>query len=169
MVSKLNRTHTVPTQWIPPGAGANLLPPAEPPMTIYKDTPPNSQVFTALNDEKFLAPAGTDFQIEYNAGATDGLWGIGQIITWGRFDYQRNAGKGYLESGNTLYLQYENGGNYGVGVYMRGANYSLQDTYKYGDDFAGLTSHRSEATKTRQHHWWELGWDAANAGKPNGK
>jgi hypothetical protein len=52
---------------------------------------------------------------------------------------------------------------------MKGANYSLDDTYKWGDRFAELTSHRTDAIKQRQHHWWKLGWDAADAGKPNGK
>jgi hypothetical protein len=136
-------------------------------MTVDRDPhPPGSQTYTTKHGEQFLAPTGTDFKVEYDAGAKDGLWGIGQIINYGRFDYQRNKGQGE-KLNNTLYTAYENGGNYGVGVYMKAAKESLSETISAGDRFAGA---RSQKTKDRQHHWWILGWSDASLGYfPTGK
>jgi hypothetical protein len=143
------------------------MPPAET-MTVDRDpNPPGSQTYTAKNGEQFIGPSGIDFKVEYNAGATDGLMGIQQITFYGRFDYQRNKGQGEKQD-NILYTAYENAGNYGVGVYMKGAKQSLSDTIADGDRFAGKK--RSQGTKDRQHHWWTLGWNDANAGYfPTGK
>jgi hypothetical protein len=140
---------------------------------VNKDRPPDAKTYLAPNNEEFLAPLGTDFNVEYKAGHDNGLWGAAsQIGPFGQFDFQHNSGHGKLESNNILYTQYENAGNYGVGVYMCGAGYSKEETFSYADTFWGwtgsdLTGKQARTVKGRHHHWWGLGWDAAHSGKPN--
>ncbi|GAA5265812.1 hypothetical protein ACOSOMT5_P2239 [Acidiphilium sp. MT5] len=89
----------------------------------------------------FFMPPNASFQEEFQAGQSSGLNGatwyaenaaiLGAAVGWGgNFDYQRN--------GSTLYLQYANASNYGVGVYMAGAGYSLQETMSIAGSFASL-------------------------------
>lgn len=139
---------------------------SSPQLSIAKGVPPNSQVFTAPNGQTFLAPAGTDFQAVYNAGRADGLFGANsQIGHYGKYDFQRNGGRGECSS-NTFYPAYTDASNYGVGVYMNGAGFSLNQTITIGNLFAGTMS--SNAGSARQQQWWRNGWNAAQSGSPNG-
>jgi hypothetical protein len=104
-------------------------------MFFYHGIPPGSQTFVAPNGQTFLAPAGTNFADEYQSGQTNGLLGASATIgQWGTFDFQRNEGAGNLgPASNIFYTQYTNAGNYGVGVYMDGAGYSLSTTVMMGN------------------------------------
>ena len=133
--------------------------------------PPGSKTFTALDGETFLAPADADFQVVYKAGQSIlfkyDFFAINENIGhYGKFDFQRNKGQGE-KLNNTFYTAYEDASNYGVGVYMKGANYSLADTIYWGHKFAH-TKKTANANDPRPPKWWTLGWNAANAGSPNG-
>jgi len=133
--------------------------------SVFHGTPTNSQTFTAPNGQTFLAPAGTDFQAEYNAGKSNGLFGANsQIGQYGKFDFQRNRGLGECSAGgtNVFYPAYTDASNFGVGVYMNGAGYSLSETVEIGDTFALFKS--SNAGATAQSQLWTNGWYAAQSG-----
>lgn len=140
-------------------------------MLIYHGTPPGSQVFRLPNGQTFLAPAGTDFNAVYATGLANGTSKIAMYNAeghWGTFDFQRNGGQGNLgDSRNVFYTQYTHASNYGVGVYLNGAGYSLIDALDTASRFAGLFS--SNAGSPAQAWWQTRGWYAAQHGAPNGK
>ena len=138
-------------------------------LTTYNGIPPNSKSFKTLNGAIFQAPAGTDFKAVYYKGEASGLtpWSIyANIYHYGQFDFQRNMGQGYEASGNTFYPVYIDASNYAVGVYLNGAGCSLDSTLKIAAMAARFIS--SNAGSSRQAQWTRYGWQAANAGKPNG-
>jgi len=146
------------------------LPLAFPPAginTVYKGIPSNSQTFTALNGQTFLAPMGTDFANEYAAGQLSGN-DIFQIYAnigfFGNFDFQRNYGLGPC-SNNVFYRQFTNGSNYGVGIFMNGGGFSLEDTLNIAEGFANAFTGGFTNTQVQ---WWTNGWNDAEAGQPNG-
>jgi hypothetical protein len=135
--------------------------------SIFHGTPPNAQTFTTPDGQTFLAPAGTDFRAIYNAGKTNGIMGMNSAIGhYGTFDFQRNAGAGQLST-NTFYPAYANASNYAVGVYMNGADFSLDQTHNYAWIFAHTFS--SNAGSPAQTQWQTNGWKAAEAYHLNGK
>jgi RHS repeat-associated protein len=137
--------------------------------TIDKDpNPPGSQTFTAPGGETFLAPSGTDFRNVYKAGkAIPFKYDFAAIDRavghYGTFDYQRNKGQGE-KLNNIFYTAYIHASNFGVGVYMNGAGYSLDGTITIASDFAGKSS--SNAGDPNQKKWWTYGWNGAQSGNP---
>ena len=76
----------------------------------------------------------------------------------GTFDYQRPEGpNGRFDS------QYTDASNFGVGVYMNGAGYSLHGMNAVGGAYSFLRS--KNANSTAQSDWWAQGWIAANNGE----
>jgi hypothetical protein len=137
--------------------------------TIDKDpNPPGSQTFTAPGGETFLAPSGTDFRNGYKVGkAIPFKYDFAAIDRavghYGTFDYQRNKGQGE-KLNNIFYTAYIHASNFGVGVYMNGAGYSLDGTITIASDFAGKSS--SNAGDPNQKKWWTYGWNGAQSGNP---
>ena len=76
---------------------------------------------------------------------------------WGAYDYQR--------SGPTFISAYTNASNFGVGVYMNGAGFSLDQTMAIANSFAYTMSKNAGSKKMKG--WWINGWNAANSGKLN--
>ena len=98
----------------------------------------------------------------YNAGKTKGIEGIdGAILWYGTFDFQRNSGGGKQFGDNIFYSAYTNASNYGAGVYMNGAGFSLNGTLVMGRIAADLGSKNAGYPEQRQ--WQALGWEAAEA------
>lgn len=81
------------------------------------------------------------------------LRAIGQF---GTFDFQRNKSEG------VYYKLYVNASNFAVGVYMRGAGFSLWETKILGELYA--YTHSSGAGDKNQAAWWTRGWEAADKG-----
>ncbi len=132
-----------------------------PTFNIFHGIPPNSQTFTAPDGQTFLAPAGTDFRKIYEAGQTNGTWGIKAAVGhYGTYDFQRNGGAGELDA-NTFYPAYENASNYAVGVYMNGAGYSLGETHDIAEIYAMMRS--LNFGSAAQAQWQTKGWNAAQA------
>ena len=113
----------------------------------------------------FFMPPNASFQEEFQAGQSSGLNGatwyaenagiLGTALgTGGTFDYQRN--------GSMLYLQYANAANYGVGVYMAGAGYSLPQTISIARSFASIAG--STGNEGQRLSETVAGWSAANQG-----
>lgn len=113
----------------------------------------------APDGETFFAPPGADFRKIYEAGKASSLSpdaalrAIGEV---GKFDFQRR------ENQKLFIKNYTDASNFAVGVYMRGAGFSLEQT-KF---IAGLFAHTmsSNAGAPRQSVWWINGWSAADLG-----
>jgi hypothetical protein len=138
-------------------------------LTHYRGVPPNSRTFKTLNGTTFVAPGSADFKAVYYSGQASGLtpWSMyADIWHYGIYDFQRNMGQGYKTNGNTFYDAYIDASNYAVGVYLNGAGQSLQNSLRIAATAAKLMS--SNAGSPRQALWTCHGWQAANAGKPNG-
>jgi hypothetical protein len=73
------------------------------------------------------------------------------------FDFQRQS------DANLFIGKYADASNYAVGVYMRGAGFSLAETQFVAGLFAHTMS--SNAGKPEQSTWWTNGWNDANSGK----
>lgn len=135
--------------------------------------PPDSQKFTLPDGTTFLAPAGTDFEAIYKAGQAD--WTIlpsqnkmsAAVGQYGKFDFQRNRGAGLQPPGgtNTFYPAYTDASNYAVGVYMNGAGYPVDDMRIAGETYAAM---HSKQVSPNAEAMWIRGWNAAQAGHPNG-
>jgi hypothetical protein len=78
---------------------------------------------------------------------------IGQF---GRFDFQRK------ESEGIFIKPYTNASNFAVGVYMRGAGFSLEETKFIAGLYAFMKS--SNAGDPEPSVWWTNGWHAADLG-----
>ena len=171
----------IPLQWIPPGAGSNLLPPQPSQGQINWGPPgkalPGSPTFTAPGGESFLAPPGTSYGTIYSAGqAIDGYAFLSAIPRaaiyhseikkhvgiWGIYDFQRNLGHGLVPNNgpNTFYKDYRNAGNFGVGVYMNGAGFSRSDTTNVAVWYKVDVEHTKPPDQNTLD-WELLGWDAA--------
>ncbi len=122
--------------------------------------PPGSKLFCSPSGTPFYAPPGTDFNNVYSAGQNNGLdpFAINSNVgQGGTYDFQRSNGD--------FYPAYTDASNYGVGVYMNGAGYSLSWTNEIGAAFWELFSSGNLQNKG---YWWDQGWNAANSGNPNG-
>ena len=111
---------------------------------------------------RFKAPPEADFPRVYEAGKANGRDPILMeqcIGHFGTFDFQRDTvKKQYIRN-------YADASNYAVGVYMNAAGFSLEDTFRLGDKYAG---ERSAELMKKQHLMWTRGWNDANSGKlPN--
>lgn len=139
---------------------------------VVRGIPTNSWSFIAPNLETFFAPHGTDFTVVYNAGIANGEWNVSGINnavgTYGKFDFQRNMGRGQQPDGpyNYFYPAYVHASNYGVGVFMNGCGFSLDDTIRIANSFAHGESRN--AGDPQQKEWWTQGWEAAHIGAYNG-
>jgi hypothetical protein len=128
-------------------------------ITTY-DNEPADAVHYRSNGEYFEAPPHADFMAVYLAGKKDGWanWGAAQrtIAQYGEFDYQRD------KSAKKFYTNYTTASNYAVGVYMRGARYSIEEMLTLGLLYAFKKS--KNAGSPRQMYWWIKGWIDANTG-----
>ena len=99
-------------------------------LTPFADAPPDAVNCRTEDGEQFDAPAKADWATIYQAGKANGmnpmaaLRAIGQF---GTFDFQRD------EAAGVLYNKYVNASNFAVGVYMRGAGFSLWETKILGE------------------------------------
>ena len=136
------------------------------PFTIdHEAKPPNSLTFTAADGENFLGPDNADYKVVYNAGKANGKHKSGMVDAcgfYGKFDFQRNRGKGYLSTGNTFYKAYEHASGFGVGVFMNGCGWTLDETIHQVKGFAHSFS--SNEGNPDPPKWWTLGWNAAASG-----
>jgi hypothetical protein len=130
-------------------------------ISIDKETPADAVHYNSGGDE-FDAPPHADFQAVYMAGKKDGWasWGSAQraIAQYGEFDFQRD------KSANKFYGCYTHASNYAVGVYMRGAGYSIGEMLALGLGYAAIKSKNFGTKYLEQMYWWIKGWIDANAG-----
>ena len=137
------------------------------PFRRVTSTPPNSAAFIAsVNGPQFLAPAGTDFAAIFMKGLENGplnIVGINAAVGhYGTFDFQRNAGNGENTTENVFYSQYTNASNFSVGVFMRGAGFTLEASIEIATSFARAFSSNTNELGL-QISWWTLGWLAADS------
>ena len=146
-----------PVQWIDPWGLAvlsnNTMGPLRPGDIWQSQVKnyPNAQVYTAPNGTQFLAPKNTDWYQIWLTGRKNGLnlFYVGKYESQGgKFDFQRIGG---------YHPEYIDASNYGVGVYMNGAGYTLFGTNTIGGTFASLLSSSNPAVLK---YWWGLGWSA---------
>ena len=94
--------------------------------------PPDAVLYQAPNGSLFYAPPSADFPAQKAAGAANG-WNIAGIKAaegqGGTYDYQRPKNSPF--NGN-----YTDASNFGVGVFMYGAGFSLNLTLGISDLFA---------------------------------
>jgi hypothetical protein len=134
--------------------------PPPPGLQITHNVPPCSASWTAQNGSSFYAPANANWSAIYAAGQAGGYspfaanTAVGQF---GTYDFQRNA------ANNMFLSQYTNASNFGVGVYMNGAGFSMDQMLAIGWAFSMSMS--SNAGSINQASWWIQGWEAANANK----
>lgn len=128
-------------------------------LTLFTDAPPDAVSYRTADGEQFDAPAKADWTAVYQAGKANGmnpmaaLRAIGQF---GTFDFQRD------EAAGVLYKKYVDASNFAVGVYMRGAGFSLWETKILGELYAFKNS--SNFGEEKQPAWWTKGWEAADKG-----
>ncbi len=95
----------------------------------------------------------------YDAGKANRLDPIAAQRAIGHFgtvDFQR-------DKVNNLFIEeYKHASNYAVGVYMRGAGFSLRETKIIAGLYARMKS--SNADDPEQQTWWTNGWNAAASG-----
>ncbi len=114
-----------------------------------------------LTSEKqaFLAPPSANWQAVYDDGKENGrdpVAALKAIGHYGTYDFQRD------EKQNLFYDEYKHTANYAVGVYMRGAGFSLPMTKIIAGGFARSMS--SNAGDPKQSTWWVNGWKDADSG-----
>lgn len=118
--------------------------------------PPGAVTYLAPDGQCFYAPPWVKWQAIYKAGqrAQPEPWNLSPYVGHnGKYDLQRMNGN--------VYPRYANAANYAVGVFMRGAGYSLGTT-----DLLGKTYGRLHSINFGHNHWlewWKNGWNAANS------
>jgi RHS repeat-associated protein len=132
-------------------------------LRIISGMPDDAVLYRAPDGELFSAPALADFEQVEEAGATNGklnVLGISRALGhYGTYDFQRiDAGV----MGKSFIPEYTNASNFAVGVFMRGAGFTLNQTMGIASTFANLKS--SNAGSPLQRVWWINGWNAANTG-----
>jgi RHS repeat-associated protein len=147
-----------------------ISPPDKSGMIHDHNIPANAITLNAGNGQGFYAPPNANYQAVLSDGQANGPFDISGITTsvqhYGTYDYQRNQGGGNLiKQGvykyNTFQNAYTDASNYSVGVYMRGAGYSLFGTDLISGGFAIFNSSNAGAKSQRQ--WWANGWNDANS------
>ncbi|MYM90379.1 hypothetical protein GTP91_24805 [Rugamonas sp. FT82W] len=129
-----------------------------PKLTVTRDVPANAVLYKMPNGDAFYAPPNTDWKDIYIAGRIGGLnpFAVHDAVwQFGKFDFQRDATKGMF------YRAYTDASNYGVGIYMYGAGYSLSETIMIGSIASFLGS--SNSLDPAQRDYWVKGWKAADA------
>lgn len=99
--------------------------------------------------------AGASWTREYEAGVSNRNGDITQALEgmllnvgrYGAFDYQRMGG--------TFNRKYVDASNFGVGVYMNGAGYSISQMDYYATAYAKLTHDTNIANDLSE---WKNGW-----------
>lgn len=128
-------------------------------LRIIKDVPPRAVTYRTEDGQEFFAPADADWQAVFEAGKANGLNPVGILRTigqFGKFDFQRD------KIDNLFYEKYVHASNFGVGVFMRGAGFSLAETKLIGRLYADWES--TNPHKEEQSEWWIRGWKAADSG-----
>jgi RHS repeat-associated protein len=147
-----------------------ISPPDKSGMIHDHNIPANAITLNAGNGQGFYAPPNANYQAVLSDGQANGPFDISEITTsvqhYGTYDYQRNQGGGNLiKQGvykyNTFQNAYTDASNYSVGVYMRGAGYTLFGTDLISGGFAIFNSSNAGAKSQRQ--WWANGWNDANS------
>ena len=129
-------------------------------LAIIRDVPSGTVTYRTGDGHEFLAPAQADWNAVFEAGKANGLnpFGINRAVGhFGKFDFQRDGSK------KLFYDAYVHASNFAVGVFMRGAGYSLAETKVIGRVYADLKS--NNPNKEEQSEWWIRGWMAADSGK----
>lgn len=142
--------------------------------------PLDSQTLQANNGQEFYAPPQANYQTVLTTAQANGPLNYSgaksAIGLNGSFDYQRNNGMGSLDSpvisnltqnilypaNNVFRPAYTDASNYFVGVYMRGAGYTLLASDLMGLIYAS-THNNPNPLSTQLHQWWANGWNDANA------
>jgi hypothetical protein len=131
-----------------------------PKLTVVTNPPSGAVTYRTRGGEEFKAPPEANWVKVYETGKAVGFnpSRIGEFIgRFGTFDFQRQAGKGLF------ILPYTPASNYGVGVFMNGAGFSLAQVKILGTTFKIVTG--STAKLEDLYKWWELGWMDANSGE----
>jgi hypothetical protein len=145
--------------WPDEGWEERLSSGTHPDLTGTNELPPDA-VRYRTHGEDFYAPPEADWVKVHEAGKEAGIKPsrIGEFIgQFGTFDFQRRESKG------RLVRKYKDSGNYGVGVFMHGAGFSLPMVKTLGTMY-WLYSH-STAKLGDLYKWWEFGWMDANSGE----
>ena len=104
-------------------------------LRVINGVPPGSEKFCSLDGKPFYALAGTDFAVVYATAKANGL---------NPFQINHNVGQygvyGFQKLNGDFYPAYTDASNYGVGIYMDGAGYSLRMTNVIGSAFWELWS-----------------------------
>jgi hypothetical protein len=133
-------------------------------LEIIQGIPQNAILYKAPDGKWFDAPPHANFEAELFAGQANGMYnllGINcNIGQFGTYDFQRED-LGIF--GQLRYPAYVNASNYGVGVFMYGAGFSLAQTIEIGTIYAWVNS--SYAGSPDQAIWWANGWIAAQSGQ----
>jgi RHS repeat-associated protein len=127
--------------------------------SVTHNLPANAVPYVTQDGYPFFAPPGANWSQEYSSGQQNGMnpFAMNQNIGQGGiYDYQRDA------SAQQFISDYTNASNYGVGVYMNGAGFSLAELIALGEAYALLNS--SNAGSDAQLNMWIAGWEAANTG-----
>jgi len=130
---------------------------------IYRE-PDKTAIYYAGDGSEMKGPDGINWSKVYKAGEANGddlikAWEA--VGHFGTFDFQRKFDS---ETQESFFIHpYMDASNYGVGVYMRGAGFSLLETKFLGWLYAHVLS--SNAGDTKQSTWWARGWNDADSGK----
>ena len=119
-------------------------------------SPAGSKTCTPSDGKSFKAPSDIDFSMQHAKGVSTGKNPIAindDLGQFGAYDYQRQG---------TIFVNaYADAGNYGIGVYMHGAGFSLTTTKQIGAAYGAARSKNSGSNNWNE--MWEKGWsDAAN-------
>ena len=126
--------------------------------------PSGSKTCTTRSGITFSAPGNIDFSQQQQFAENhylDLASAYQQVGQYGMFDYQRQPNE--TNSGYDFLGKYSDASNYGVGVYMRGAGFSLPGTIMIGKGYAFFKSKNNS-----NNNWdlmWASGWNDANDGK----
>ena len=111
-----------------------------PPVTHVRQDPNATDIYRTDQDKQYFeCPRGISWQGVYDAGKADGgdLTKAGLAVGhFGTFDFQRKVDE---ENKPYFFHKYEDASNYAVGVYMRGAGFSLTWTIILAKAFAHAT------------------------------
>jgi hypothetical protein len=135
-----------------------------PPVThVYEDPNGTATYQTHQDKQDFEGPRGISWQGVYDAGKADGgdLTKVGLAVGhFGTFDFQRKVDE---ENKPYFFDQYVNASNYAVGVYMKGAGFSLNRTLAYAKIFAHAT--QASNADAGPSIWCVRGWNDADRGE----
>jgi hypothetical protein len=127
--------------------------------TASHDWQPEKELYTLPGLKPFYAPPNTDWNAIQETGAKNGKNPVEDALNegpGGHFDFQRP--QGYF---GPVYLDFRIAANLGVGIYMEGAGYTLDEMLT---EVTGFAAGYSNANQTSSSFYWGYGYTSAKNG-----